>query len=357
MRLFHELGLWANTGIFAVAAVVVWLAGTRVSLLADTIARKTGIGHAVIGLLLLGGVTSLPEIGVTVTAAWIGNASLAVNNLLGSIALQVAILAVVDAAIGRRALTSVVPDATVLIQGTLSILLLALPVAAVVCGDIAFLGVGLWAWGCLTAYLISTWLLSRNKGNMPWSPVSRNEARGVDPERQHDQLQPQARSGSADDEGESLGRVVAKVSGLAAVILIAGFAVSQTGDAIAAQSGMGSSVVGYVLVAAATSLPELSSTLSAARIGNYTMALSNILGTNLLNVGLLFVVDLVASGDPVLTRVGSFAAFGALLGIVLTGIFMVGLLERRDRTILRMGYDSAAVIVYLGGMVLLYNLR
>ena len=52
------------------------------------------------------------------------------------------------------------------------------------------------------------------------------------------------------------------------------------------------------------------------------------------------------------------AAFGAILGICLTTLFLIGVLERRDRTILRMGYDSAAVlVVYFGGLAILYGLK
>jgi cation:H+ antiporter len=59
----------------------------------------------------------------------------------------------------------------------------------------------------------------------------------------------------------------------------------------------------------------------------------------------------------VLTTVGSFATFGALLGIVVTVIFLC-LIERRDRAFWRMGPDSIAVVlVYAGGLMVLHGLR
>jgi cation:H+ antiporter len=88
------------------------------------------------------------------------------------------------------------------------------------------------------------------------------------------------------------------------------------------------------------------------------MAISDILGTNLFDVGLLFAIDATGPGEPALNQVGTFSAVGALLGIVVTTLFLIGLAERRDRTILRMGWDSAAVVlIYLGGVILLYTLR
>jgi cation:H+ antiporter len=116
--------------------------------------------------------------------------------------------------------------------------------------------------------------------------------------------------------------------------------------------------MGIALLALVTSLPELGTVFAAMRQGLYTMAISDILGTNILNVALLLCIDLAATGEPVLSRVGTFASVGALLGIVVTGLLLIGLVERRDQTILRMGLDSAAVlIVYVGGLALLFTLR
>lgn len=73
---------------------------------------------------------------------------------------------------------------------------------------------------------------------------------------------------------------------------------------------------------------------------------------------LLLGVDLVATGEPVLNQIGAFATVGALLGTLVTAIFLIGLSERRDRRIWRMGTDSFAVLlVYLGGLYLLYTMR
>ena len=88
------------------------------------------------------------------------------------------------------------------------------------------------------------------------------------------------------------------------------------------------------------------------------MAISDIFGTNIINVALLFGADLVASGEPVFNRVGDFAVVAALLAALLTGVFLVGLAERRDRTIARMGTDSVLVVLfYAAGLALLYSLR
>jgi cation:H+ antiporter len=98
--------------------------------------------------------------------------------------------------------------------------------------------------------------------------------------------------------------------------------------------------------------------LEAVRLRRYTMAISDVFGTNLFNVTILVLVDVLHRGGPVLVEAGRFAATAALLALVLTAIYLAGMLERRDRTVLRMGYDSIAVVVtYFGGLVLLYVQR
>lgn len=342
------MSLALSFAIFIAAAITVWIAGARLSGYADTISRKTGIGQALIGLLLLAGVTSLPEISVSVTAAASGNADLATNNLFGSIAMQVAILAVIDFAIGRRALTAIAPDPGLLLLGTLNVLLLSVAAAGMVVGDVAFLGIGLWAWASLGAYTFCLWLLTQSEGRRPWRATERDGSRLAEED--------------APQSGQEVGRlepsIIVRTVLAGAAILVAGYGLSTSGEAIAEGTGLGSSFVGFVLVAISTSLPEFSTALGAARLGRFTMAISDILGTNLINVGLIFLVDAVAPGEPVLNVVGSFSILGAILGIIVTALFLAGLSERRDRTIFRLGMDSAAVVVvYLGGLILLYTMR
>jgi len=141
------------------------------------------------------------------------------------------------------------------------------------------------------------------------------------------------------------------------MLLGAVFAQSAS-DVLAVQTGLGSGFVGATLVTLATSLPEVSPTFSAVRIGAYGMAVANILGTNALAIALFFLADLFYYDGLILLALDRSAIILAALGIVVTCLYLWGLLERRDHTILGMGIDSAAVLVlYTGGMVVLYLVR
>jgi cation:H+ antiporter len=124
---------------------------------------------------------------------------------------------------------------------------------------------------------------------------------------------------------------------------------------MARQTGLGSGYIGLVLVGFATALPNLSSIVAAVRLERYEMAISDVFGANLFNLGLILLADALFAGGPILNGAGRFGILAALLGIVLTSIYLVGLLERENQRIFGMGYDSFAVLVtYIGGITLLY---
>ena len=201
-----------SAGIFLVAAVVVWRAGTRLAGYADRFASATGLSGAVVGLLVLGGVTSLPEVATSATAALSGAASLAVNNLIGGVSLQLAVLAVIDIAIGRQALSSQVPRLDVLAFAAMNVVLLAVVAGAVAAGDVALFGswIGVGPVLVLLAYG-GCLLAAREVGRgATWRPVG-----------------PEGRLAVVDDEDgewseESPARLGWLIAASGAVILVAG---------------------------------------------------------------------------------------------------------------------------------------
>lgn len=337
------LPIAVNICLFAAAGLVVWFAGTRLARYADAFAEKTGIGRVAVGMILLGSVTSLPEITIATTSTLQGTPLLSITDVLGSAALNVVILAVADATFDRGALTSIQGSSRVMLQGVLGIIVMALSVGAYVAGDVLFIGIGIWSWLMLSVYISSVVLVTKARQGDAWQPRQADEDR----EEFH-----------ADAEQWSLRRLGLLIAAAAAGILVAGVTLAQTGAAIAEQSGLGLSFFGAVFLAVTTSLPEISMTIALARRRQYEMAISGIFGTNIFNVTIIVLVDALHPGGPVLPEVGQPASVGALIGIVLTSIFLVGLIERRDRVFLRMGYDSIAVLLaYACGLAVLYSVR
>lgn len=338
-----SLPLWLNAAIFVAAAAIVWAAGTRLARTLAAIGDATGLEQAFVGMLLLGCLTSLPEIANVTTASYFGNPALAVNNLLGSASINIVLLALADAIIGRDALTSTVTRPSTLLQAALCLLVLVLVAVAITTGDVAFGGVGLWSASLLLVSIAAFWLSARYGERAPWTLRDTAKRRREKP-----------RGGTE----ESVPRLVVKTAIGAAVILAAGYALSQTGDGLARQTGLGSGLVGFLLIGLATSMPELSTITAALRMKRPAMAVGEVLGTNFVNLSLILLADAVYAGKPVINALGRFEVISSLLGALLTGIYLVGLLERRDPVVLRMGYDSLAVlVVFGGGVALLFGLR
>jgi cation:H+ antiporter len=347
---FHAFAVWTNVAIFAGAAVVVWIGGTRLANHADAISERTQVSKAFLGLVLLGVATSLPEIVTTITASLLDNASLVAGNLFGGVAMQIAVLAIVDLVAVRKALTYFTPQPVLLFQGVMLLLLLSIALAGAAAGD----PLSLAGFGLTTVLLAAGYVMMVNWSRPGGGRLPRWEATNAPTETPGDQ-----RASQKSKEGQLSNARLYGYSGLSALaILAAGWALAQTGDALSEQTGLGASFVGVALVAGSTSLPELSTALAAVRAGNHQMAVSNILGTNCLEVALFFLADGFYRGGPILAATDSPAIFAGTLGMVVTCIYLVGLLERRDRTFLRMGYDSVAVLVtYSAGLVGLYFLR
>ena len=93
---FRALSVWTNVAVFAGAAVVVWLAGTRLAYYADAISERTKLSKALLGLIasfvgvaLVAASTAVPELSTALAAVRQGNRQMAISNILGTNCLEV----------------------------------------------------------------------------------------------------------------------------------------------------------------------------------------------------------------------------------------------------------------------------
>src|SRR5690606_25093109 len=199
---------WALVTIFLVAAAAVWVSGARLTRIVDVLALRTGMGHAFAGMLLLAGITSLPETATVGVAAGSGSPDLALANLLGSSAINVLLLAVLDPVIGRGAMTSFIARPSTLLQGVLSMMVLVAAAVAMSVGDVAVLGVGMWS---ITLFLLAIGafrISSSYEQRTPWIPAKSEGRKNRTTEK-------------AFSDGRSTPRLWFAVAGLGAVIFAA----------------------------------------------------------------------------------------------------------------------------------------
>ncbi len=144
------------------------------------------------------------------------------------------------------------------------------------------------------------------------------------------------------------------LSGL--VVVLAGTALVRYADAIAERTGLGRLWIGSVLLAAATSLPELTTDVVAVRIGATDLAVGDLLGSSLANMLILAVIDQLPPRRSVLRQVALDHALAASLAIALNALAAVLILFRPQATFLSMSPGSILLFLgYVAGTRALYR--
>jgi cation:H+ antiporter len=343
-----SLSLWALAFVFAAAAGTVWAAGVRLSDTTDVLLERFGLGQALAGLLLLAIVTNLPEIAITASASLSGELGIAVGNILGGIAIQTTVLVLVDAfgVRGSRPLSYRAASLSLVLEGTLVIIVLAVTVmssqlpSSLIFGRVTpggLLIVVCWGAGVLLLYKARTRLPWMEKGELPGGqqvPMGTARAR---------------KDRDARNKGISTHKTLTVFAVASVITLVAGVALEQSGEAIAGRVGIDGILFGSTVLAAATALPEISTGLASAKLGDYQLAVSDIFGGNAFLPVLFFVAGLL-SGQAVFPQLRDTDMYLIGLGIVLTCVYIYGLIFRPQRTFLGLGLDSLVVLaLYLLG--------
>ncbi len=347
---FQTFPFGLNIILFFLAGVTVWISGTRLTTYADIISDRKNWDKASMGFIFLALATQLPEIITNTTGALHGNGELVLNAMFGGMTMQTAVLAIADIfIIGTTTLSFSARKSINLLQGAVLILLLSFVLVATMLGDtVVFWHIGASPILLAILYILAIFIFLDYGKNNGWSVANF-------PEDIKQKASPKEKLAKNLHTTKKL----YLYSGFASLaILVSGVVLVQTAEAIATQSGLGSSFIGVTLLASSTSLPELSASIAAVRLGAQSMAISNIFGSNLIMIFLLLPADMFYLEGAILNSVNDSAKFALISGIVVTAIYVIGLIVRKSQTYLRMGLDSIAVlIIYIITLCILYTLR
>jgi cation:H+ antiporter len=128
----------------------------------------------------------------------------------------------------------------------------------------------------------------------------------------------------------TLAMALTRYGAAAAIVLGAGSWLPFVGGEIADVMGWRTTFVGTLFVAAATSLPELVVTVSAIRLGVVDLAISNLLGSNLFDVLILAINDILYVRGPLFAFVSPAHSVTAFAAVIMSGIFIVAVLYRPE---------------------------
>ncbi|WGH77191.1 sodium:calcium antiporter [Jannaschia ovalis] len=336
--MFAALATPLLIGAFAAAGLVVLVVSTRMTRLADIIADRTGMGEALAGGILLGAATSLSGLTVSATAAWNGDASLAVSNGLGGIAAQTLFLAVADLSFRKANLEHAAAEPANLFQAALLMILLTLPVLAFAMPAWDIWGVHPVSILMAAAYLYGARLSRAVRETPMWAPVDTPETRHDEPE--------DAAEAHRDARGPALA-----FAGLAVMLALSGWVISATASVAVGRFGLSSSLVGALATAVVTSLPELVTTVAAVRRGALQLAVGGIIGGNTFDTMFLVVSDGFYREGSIFAAMQPADLFWLATGLVMTAVLMAGLIRRQKQGPGGIGAETILLIALYAGAV------
>ena len=273
-----------------------------------SVARLLRVPSVVIGLTIVAMGTSAPEAAVSITAGLTGNNDIAFSNVIGSNAFNLLVVVGVCACIKAFPVDREVlkRDFPVCIVATVVLLLFALD------GGLSRLD------GVILLLLMAAYL----------AYTVRSALRGRRPaEENREKISP-------------VKSILFIIGGLAAVI-IGGDLVVDSASSIAESFGLSQTLIGLTIIAVGTSLPELVTSIVAARKGESGLAIGNVVGSNLFNI--LFILGMSSVVRPITVSAQS------LVNTALALLFTAGLLALcRIRGVMRRPAGAVCLLAYLG---------
>ncbi len=313
---------------FAICVLIIFLSGKRIAKYGDIIAEQSGLGRIWIGVILLAVATSLPELFTGISAVvLVGVPDLTIANLFGANVFNLLNLAVLDIAYGKSG--SLLRS---LKQGHertawLSLLVVLLVASCVLASRFSTLSLGWIGWYApiiLLAYILAARAIFRHEQKESASQEVEDGAR-------------------CESVAGSPNGVYVRFAIAAAFIIGAGCWLAVIGDEIATDTGWESSFVGSLFLAFTTTLPEITVSFSALRIGAPDLAVANMIGSNLFNMAIIPVVDIFYTEGPVLADVSSVNIYTAIAVTAMTVVFIAAL-RATPRGRLRLSWWNCALI-------------
>lgn len=331
-----QISVWMQ---FVVCLILIGWGGFKLSIYGDVIAEKTGMGGTWIGLILMASVTSLPELVTGISSVSIANApDIAVGDVLGSCVFNLLIIVVLDFLYRKQSVYTLASQGHVLSAG-FGVVLIGFAGFNVMLsehGKLPALGhVGMYTPIIIILYAVAM------------RTVFRYECEHISATAE----------GTAERyPGLTLKRAWLNYAGAAGIVVTAALWLPFVGKKIAELMGWHESFVGTLFIAFATSVPEIAVTIGALRIGAIDMAIANVLGSNLFDILILAIDDILYIPGPLLSFVSPTHAVTAFSSIMMTGVAIVGLLYRpKTRVFKTVGWASLFLfLLYLLNTYVVY---
>lgn len=280
---------------------MIFYSGSRMSKYGDAIASATGMTRSWVGLVLLATATSIPELVSAGSAAAVYRLpNIATGNLLGSCLFNLLLVAILDAWLRRKSFFARLHPGHVRAVRYAILMFIWVGLSILFAARLPVLG----HLSVATLVLLGGYLFFMHRLFVSDTPT------------EHTLTPP------TDTIKESLRPLALRFSAHSAAVLVAALFLPKAAANLADSFGLTRSFVGTTFLAATTVLPEVVVTFSAMRIGAPDLAMGNLLGSNLFNLGLVGVTDALYLPGALLAAVSSSHIF-----TVVGGVFMLLIVE------------------------------
>jgi cation:H+ antiporter len=344
----RDLGIPMLLLLFTGAAVATWIAGIWLARATDVLDDRFGLGEAIGGMILLSIAGSLPELAITVTAASSGHLGIAAGNLIGGVAVQTLVLVIADYFVrSPLPLSTVAASLIPAIEGVLVICVVAITTMSGLLPKSAAVGpLGVGSIGIFIVWLVGMLALGRCRLRKDMDLVIPTVSVSSVTSNSGEQSDKQADGLSNASTAKAI--TVFVVGSL--VTLIAGALLEQSGDGLADSLGINGVLFGATFLALASALPEISTAIAGVQMRSYTLVFGDIFGGNAFQLILFVLADLLA-GQPVLPHEGRANAWIGMVGLVMTTVYVAGIILRKPRRYGGLGADSwITTFIYLLGL-------
>ena len=314
--------LWVQLGV---AAALILFAASYMASSADVIAERTGLGHTFVGVVLLATATSLPELGTSISSIrFVEQPDLAFGAAFGSNIFNLMIIGLLDLWWRNGPILNQV-DKNTAILAKLGILIIVFSIACLFVHQTFsiddYIFVSPMSLVLLLIFFLSIYVVYKYDAG-------------------------ESEEENTDAISTSLGKAFLNYGISATVVVAAAVWLAFVGDALADDLGWERSFVGTQFLAFSTSLPELAASFAALRINAPQLAISNVLGSNLFNMGfILFMDDLIYTDGSIWAVVESILILTAVFAIIMTCVILVGLTSRgRSRPTKLLTFESILLI-------------
>ena len=321
--------LWIQ---LAAAAIIILVSASFMTRAADVIAEKTGLGRSFIGVVLLATATSLPELGTGISSiAWLDSPDLAAGDAFGSNLFNLLIIALLDLFWRDGPILRSGTSTSLLIAG-LAMVAISVATVAIIIHDLTG-AMDTWYISPMSAIVLLVFLAAMYL-------TYRHEHSADNQGSTEEQV--------LEHEGASLSKAVPVYVGSALVVIAAAVWLARAGDGIVDEMGWEASFVGTQFLALSTSLPELATSFAAIRLRAPELAIANVLGSNLFNMGLvLFLDDIVYVDGPFWAGISQIHAFTGVMALLMTSVVIIGLVIQSRRGPRGLGTPEAATLIGL----------